>query len=69
MQELIDAITVKTTHLRQDSCRGCGFEIEPFRFCSFCNQPLQFRCRNCDKDTEEQIHVHNKFGVNMAIKL
>ena len=68
MQKLITAVTVMTTHLRQDSCRSCGLEIEPFRFCSFCDQPCQFRCRNCDQYVDEQVHteceIHKEFKKN-----
>jgi len=60
MQKLITAVTVMSTHLRQNSCRVCGLDLEPFRFCSICDQPYQFRCHKCDQYVDEQIHTECK---------
>ncbi len=57
MQELILTMSyVTSNHTRQDSCRGCGNEIQPLHFCSDCNQPYQFQCANCKLYIDEQIH-------------
>ena len=42
--------------MRKDSCRKCGNLLETIQTCSFCEKPIQFHCKNCNKDSEEQIH-------------
>lgn len=43
--------------MRIDSCRKCGTELEMYKICSVCDQPIQFHCRKCDLETDEQIHT------------
>ena len=43
--------------MRSESCRKCGTELEETKSCSFCEKPIQFHCKKCDYDTEEQIHL------------
>ncbi len=43
--------------MRKDSCRKCGNLLETIQACSFCGEPIQFHCKNCNIDSEEQIHL------------
>ena len=42
--------------MRKDSCRGCGYVLQPFSKCSLCELPVTFHCSRCDRYTDEQIH-------------
>ena len=66
MQELILPLSYEIkNHLRQDSCRGCGKELDIIALCQVCDKPIQFRCKDCDQFLEEQLH----YDCNFAIKL
>ena len=43
--------------MRIDSCRKCGEELVPCLKCEVCKETIAFRCKNCEIETEEKIHV------------
>ncbi len=53
--------------MRKDSCRVCGFELEPVKICLCCNQPNQFYCLECHRKTDEQIHFGCEKLYSVAI--
>ena len=42
--------------MRIDSCRKCGVVLEIKRKCNICKKPLEFSCKKCKFETDEQIH-------------
>ncbi|BDQ30334.1 hypothetical protein [Nitrosopumilus zosterae] len=42
--------------MRMDSCRKCGLGLETKQKCSMCMEPIKFSCKNCNFETDEQIH-------------
>lgn len=43
--------------MRIESCRKCGTELKLSKTCSVCSKPIQFYCKYCKANTEEQIHL------------
>jgi hypothetical protein len=46
---------VKNT-MRMDSCRKCGFILDIKQKCSICTEPIKCSCKNCNFETDEQMH-------------
>jgi len=44
--------------MRIDSCKKCGKELSIFEICDMCKNPTVFECKNCDIQTEKQIHYN-----------
>ncbi|KEQ56518.1 hypothetical protein AAA799E16_01710 [Marine Group I thaumarchaeote SCGC AAA799-E16] len=42
--------------MRTDSCRKCGTGLEIKQTCSVCKKPIKFECRECKRESDEQIH-------------
>ena len=42
--------------MRKDSCRKCGITLEITQKCSFCKEPLKYCCKECNFESDEQIH-------------
>ena len=49
--------------MRTDLCRKCGIEPEVEKKCFVCYKPVTFLCRNCNRSTDEQIHIECKRAV------
>lgn len=32
--------------------------MNPFEFCSSCNEAVQWKCSNCDRENDKSIHTH-----------
>ena len=57
----INRITKGRFPMRVDSCRKCGEELQVMKLCSNCDQPLHFKCKNCNAFVEDPIHQHENF--------
>ncbi|WP_428323974.1 hypothetical protein [Nitrosopumilus sp.] len=42
--------------MRIDSCRKCGTELIVKQNCSVCKTPIKFECKDCKRESDEQIH-------------
>lgn len=42
--------------MRTESCRKCGKEVQIKQNCDVCSIPIKFECKDCQIESEEQIH-------------
>ena len=51
--------------MRIDSCRACGKTLQEFQSCTDCKECIQFKCPECRKLGEIQIHPQCRMPGNV----
>ena len=52
--------------MRIDLCRNCGQELHVTQLCNHCDQPLHFKCNNCNSFVDDPIHQHENSLLLLA---
>lgn len=37
-------------------CRSCGNEMNPFEYCTSCNEAVLWKCSKCERENDKSIH-------------
>ncbi len=43
--------------------------MNPFEFCSSCNEAVQWKCSNCDRENDKSIHTHYENVTTESFRL
>ena len=60
--DYFNKITKGKFSMRIDSCRNCGSVLKITEFCRDCDQPLHFKCNNCNLFVDDPIHQHGNLS-------